>query len=223
MVYSINMLKILNSKMEEKQLSEHESLALITAMINRTKERCRIGEGSLMITWGYLTVVSCAIVWLILMIKGGDIHDSWWYITPIAGGIFLPLLSRLKKQESGVRSFTDIILYKLWVVVAVTCLMAMIICILFRVITDASCTDMLFTVALVIVPVAEIFQGLVVKEKSYIHGGAIGLMTGLFTLGCIHGNISLGALLYLPLIMLAVIAMMIVPGHIINNKARNQK
>lgn len=206
--------------MKEEKLSEQESLELITAMITQTKERCRIGEGSLMISWGYLTVVVCAVVWLLLIINGGDVHDSWWYITPIASGIFLPLLSRLKKQINGVRSFSDIIISKLWIIVSIACALTMTICVFSRFMANSSYTNILFTFALVIVPLAEMFQGLVVKEKSYIYGGSAGLMIGLFTISCIDGNVSLGALLYLPLIMLAIIAMMIIPGHIINHKAR---
>lgn len=209
--------------MKEKQLSEQESLALIAAMINQTKERCRIGEGSLMMKWGYFTVVFCAIIWLNLLITGRDEYDSWWYIIPIAGGIFLPLMLRLRKQEIGVKSFSDIIISKLWSVVAITCVLTMITCSLFRLIDDSFSTSVLFAFALIIVPVAEIFQGLVVKEKAYVYGGSAGLMTGIFALGCIDSNIQLGALLYLPLIMLAITAMMILPGHFINRKALTNK
>lgn len=41
--------------MEDKKISERESLELITAMIRRTKERY-IGDGNIMLMWGYLTV-----------------------------------------------------------------------------------------------------------------------------------------------------------------------
>ena len=42
--------------MDEKKLTEKESIILITEMISRTKERY-IGDGNIMLMWGYLTVL----------------------------------------------------------------------------------------------------------------------------------------------------------------------
>ena len=42
--------------MEDKKMTEKESLELITAMIQRTKERY-VGDGNIMLMWGYLSVV----------------------------------------------------------------------------------------------------------------------------------------------------------------------
>ena len=51
--------------MEEKKMTERESLELITAMINRTRERY-IGDGNILLMWGYLTVIVTALVWIML-------------------------------------------------------------------------------------------------------------------------------------------------------------
>ena len=61
------------------------------------------------------------------------------------------------------------------------------------------------------------------KETSLIVGGAIGLFAGLFTEACIAGDVELYASWYMPLFIIAFVAMMIIPGHILNHKARKEK
>ena len=82
--------------------------------------------------------------------------------------------------------------------------------------------SMMLAIALIIVPFAEIASGIIVKEKSLIIGGSIGLSAGLFTMACIAGHVALYASWFMPFFIIAFIAMMIVPGHILNNKARKQ-
>ncbi len=52
--------------MEEKKLTEKESLELISAMIARTKERYMLGDGNIMLLWGYLTVAVSVAIWILL-------------------------------------------------------------------------------------------------------------------------------------------------------------
>ena len=47
--------------MEDKKMTEKESLELITSMIQRTRERY-VGDGNIMLMWGYLTVAVTALV-----------------------------------------------------------------------------------------------------------------------------------------------------------------
>lgn len=79
---------------------------------------------------------------------------------------------------------------------------------------------MMFAFALIIVPFAEIAQGIVVKEKSLVGGGGVGLAVGIVTMCCIAGGVPLAAAWFMPLFIIAFAAMMIVPGHILNHKAR---
>ena len=75
---------------------------------------------------------------------------------------------------------------------------------------------------LIAAPSAEIAQGLIVKEKSLICGGIVGLVVGMITVCCAAGKIPLLANWFMPLFILVWVAMMIVPGHIINHKAKKE-
>lgn len=81
---------------------------------------------------------------------------------------------------------------------------------------------MMFAFALIIVPMTEIMQGLVIREKSLVIGGAVGLAVGIFTMCCLVARVALAANWFMPLFIIAFAAMMIVPGHILNSKAKRQ-
>lgn len=49
--------------MEEKKISEQESLELITRMINQTKKDLSVGNGDSFLIWGYLSAaISLAVI-----------------------------------------------------------------------------------------------------------------------------------------------------------------
>ncbi len=75
--------------MEDKKLTEQESLELITTMIRRTRERY-IGDGNIMLMWGYLSAAVAALVWIMLAVTG---HPAWnylWFLIMIVGGTLTP-------------------------------------------------------------------------------------------------------------------------------------
>ena len=42
--------------MEEKKLNEKESLEIITRMIQETKNKLEVGDGNMLLLWGYLSM-----------------------------------------------------------------------------------------------------------------------------------------------------------------------
>ncbi len=52
--------------MEDKKLTEKESLEIITSMIARTKQRY-LGSGNILLIWGYLVLLVSILVWSLLV------------------------------------------------------------------------------------------------------------------------------------------------------------
>lgn len=207
--------------MEERKLTEKESLEIITSMIARTRERY-IGDGRIMLMWGYLTVVITAIIWTLIGVTHNPVWNWLWFLLWIIGGTLTPIMDKKMQHEKGFKNYSDIVTSRIWSTVGFSAIVATAICLAFLLVGGIDAWSMMFAIALVIVPFAEIASGIVVKEKSLIIGGAIGLSAGLFTMACIAGHVALYASWFMPLFIIVWVAMMIIPGHIINYKAKKQ-
>ncbi len=207
--------------MEDRKLTEKESLEVITSMIARTKQRY-IGDGSLLLMWGYLDVIVAILVWIMLASTGNYVWNYLWFAIPIIGGIATPVMVRKRKRERGVKTFSDTLTSQLWTIAGVSEFVVVFVCIVMQCFLGAICWSAMLAYTLVAMPLAEIAQGLIIKEKSLTIGGLIGLAVGIITVCCIAGGIPLYAYWYMPLFILAFVAMMIVPGHILNHKARKE-
>ena len=202
-------------------MTEKESLELITSMIQRTRERY-VGDGNIMLMWGYLTVIVTVLVWILLVTTHNQAWNWLWFLQGIIGGIATPIMAKKSTKKVGVKSYSDIISSQIWTTVGISAAVAALFCFAFT-FKGIDTWKTMFVFALVIVPMAEIAQGFVVKEKSLVFGGAIGLAIGIFTVCCIAGNVPFVANWFLPMFMIAFICMMIIPGHIINRKAKLQR
>lgn len=207
--------------MEERKLTEKESLEIITSMIARTRERY-IGDGRIMLMWGYLTVVITAIIWTLIGVTHNPVWNWLWFLLWIIGGTLTPIMDKKMQHEKGFKNYSDTVTSRIWSTVGFSAIVATAICLAFLLVGGIDAWSMMFAIALVIVPFAEIASGIVVKEKSLIIGGAIGLSAGLFTMACIAGHVALYASWFMPLFIIVWVAMMIIPGHIINYKAKKQ-
>lgn len=209
-------------KMEEKSITERESIALITDMISRTKQRF-IGNGNIMLMWGYLVTVVSILVWVMLIATGNPQWNWLWFAIPLVGGIATPIMARRERCQSGVKTFYDTVTSGLWTIAGLSEFAAIAACFVLQLLTGASCWSAMLAYSLIAMPVAEIAQGLLIKEKSLTIGGIIGLTMGIITVCCIAGQVPLGANWYMPLFILAFVAMMLVPGHILNYKASQER
>ena len=71
--------------MNERQISEKESLAIIEEMICRTRRRLDIGAGNQMLLWGYLTL-GVAVLTTAAIIFLRTPHANWlWFLLPAIG------------------------------------------------------------------------------------------------------------------------------------------
>jgi len=208
--------------MEEKKISERESLEIITAMIERTKDRYRIGDGNILLMWGYLSVAVAALVWALLYLTGHPAVNWLWFLIWIIGGIATPAMAKKGRGEKWVKSYSDVITSRIWSVVGYSAIASTFMCLGFMLCKGVDAWAMMFAFALVLVPFAEIAQGIVIRESALVWGGGAGLLVGIFTLCCLAGHVVLYATWFFPMFMIAFVCMMIVPGHIINYKWRKR-
>jgi len=225
MVYIINRFtNNYNMKiMEEKRINEHESLEIITSMIARTKERYVLGDGNILLLWGYLVVAVSLLVWTLLSVYRHPAINWLWFLIWIIGGIATPIMAKKKAVNCGVKSYSDKISSCIWSVVGFSAIACTFCCLGFLLAKGVDSWAAMLAFALVIVPFGEIAQGVMIGERLLMWGGAAGLLAGIFTLCCIAGGVQLYASWFMPVFIAAFVSMMIIPGHIINHKAKHQE
>lgn len=206
--------------MDDKKITQQESITIITEMISRTKQRY-IGDGNIMLMWGWLTIAVSAIVWTALAFTKNPQMNWLWFLIPLIGGTATPIMAKKSERDHGVKTYSDKISSQIWLAVGLIAIAATIVCMAFE--FAGICTwSLMFIYALIIVPLAEIVQGLIVREKALVIGGAFGIALGLFTTSCIICHITLYAYWFLPTFMLAFACMMLIPGCVINHKAHKK-
>ena len=205
--------------MEDKKLTEKESLEVITSMIARTKSRY-LGSGNILLMWGYLVVFISILVWILLIATHQNVWNWLWFAIPVIGIPVTFVMRRREKRAYGAVTYSDKITSQLWTIFGVSEIVLTLVCLAFSLIGGIKCWIAMLVYTLIAAPVAEIAQGLIVKEKSLTWGGIVGLAIGMVSVCCVTGNIPLLAKWFMPLFILFWVVMMIVPGHIINHKAK---
>lgn len=205
--------------MEDKKLTEKESLEVITSMIARTKARY-LGSGNILLMWGYLAVFSSILVWILLAATQQNVWNWLWFAIPVIGMPLTAIMSRREKRTDGAVTYSDKITSHLWSIFGVSEIVLTLICLGFSLIGGIKCWTAMIVYTIIAAPFAEIAQGLIVKEKSLTWGGIVGLAIGMVLVCCVTGKIPLLANWFMPLFILFWVVMMIVPGHIINHKAK---
>ncbi len=207
--------------MDDRKLTEKESIELISSMINRTKRRLCLGDGNIMLLWGYITVSLSALVWILLITTHNPAVNWLWFLIWIIGGTAMPRMLRKKRIEKGAVTYTDTISKNIWKIVSFAGIAMTFICLGFLLFGSKDCWSSMLVYALLFVGFAETAQGIIIQEKSLIWGGSAGLIAGAVTVCCIAAGVPLYVNWYLPMFMAAFIAMMIIPGHILNHKAKS--
>ncbi|MDE6301920.1 MAG: hypothetical protein K2M19_09420 [Muribaculaceae bacterium] len=207
--------------MEERKLTEKESLEVITSMIARTKVRY-LGNGKILSMWGYLVVFVALLVWILLASTRQNVWNWLWFAIPVVGFPVTMIMARQEHHEKGAVTYSDRITSRLWTIFGISEIVLTLVCLGFAIFGDVNCWAAMLVYSIVLAPATEIAQGLIINEKSLIVGGAVGLAVGLVTLCCVVGGIPLVAVWYMPLFILAFVSMMIVPGHILTYKAKKQ-
>ena len=205
--------------MEDKKLTEKESLEVITSMIARTKVRY-LGSGNILLMWGYLAVFTSISVWILLAATQQNVWNWLWFAIPVIGMPLTSIMARREKRTDGAVTYSDKITSHLWSIFGVSEIVLTLICLGFSLFGGIKCWTAMIVYTIIAAPFAEIAQGLIVKEKSLTWGGIVGLAIGMVLVCCVTGKIPLLANWFMPLFILFWVVMMIVPGHIINHNAK---
>lgn len=207
--------------MEEKKLTEKESLELIAEMIRNTKSKLELGDGNILLLWGYVSIGVALVVFLCGMLTHCAYCNWLWLLIPAIGYPVMKYLDRKKASEHSASTYVDKISAGIWKMVGGLAFAGMALGIGFM-FFGYSVWILMFMYAFVIVGFGAAVQGVVIREGSLIFGGIFSILAGGFVVCCVMSGIPLLYVWAIPLYMLCFLLMTVIPGHIINHKAKRQ-
>lgn len=208
--------------MNEKKMTVNESLELITTMINSTKHRYHLGDGNMFLLWGYVSVAVAIIVIAALLVTRHPASNWLWFLIWIVGGTLSARMTRSRQADETPHPITyvDRLTRNVWTTVGYVCIVSVFTALAFLLVGGRDVWIIMLIFGLGVIGAAVAVQGFILQEKSLIAGGAVGMLGGLIVTCCAVAQINLNILWAMPMIILCFTLMLIVPGHILNHKAK---
>ena len=66
--------------MKETNFSEKESLELIAQMIQQTKDNMKVGNGNVLLYYGYPAILIALVVYLLVLKTGNSLWATGWFL-----------------------------------------------------------------------------------------------------------------------------------------------
>lgn len=193
--------------MEERKLSEKESLELITQMIQSTKRSVEKGSGSYFLIFGYLSTAVAILIYTVWKQTGNpQIFWAWWLIPLIGYSIMF-----FKKRNTPKRVITaiDSIIWKIWLVSGICCCISPIVSMFVRM-------PILFLEAFIVSSTTTML-GLIIKSKMLT-------IFGFISIALSYALLFIPNDMHIPAFAAMFVVLMIIPGHLLNAiAARNAK
>jgi len=190
--------------MEDRKLTESESLELITQMIRsaRTNQRAKI-NCNILLFWGYTTVIITCIIWLLKIYDVFQHSSLLWLIIP---AVCYPAARVLSAKENvPVKSYLDQLIDYVTILFIIVCtaLAFTTIWVNFPIILPTE--GILFGIWAVII-------GLLIKYKPVIYGGIAGIIVanGMIFIDNMNNQILVFAII--------VIVSLLIPGHLLKRE-----
>ena len=206
--------------MEKTNLTEAQSLELITSMINDTRNRLARNSGTPFLIWGYTTVAIALLNSITTYLQLSYYWNFSWYAIPLIGWIGMMLFN---KKDKGARNIIDRVISIIWSVLGITFIWVFIGAWLYG--------SSILYYTILIMGVGTIMTGLILRHNITLWCGCSAMICSivypivyfLISKDVINPEITASlyklwtwsSKLYFATIFLV---MMVVPGHILNHK-----
>ncbi|MEO7531763.1 MAG: hypothetical protein ABIS69_10140 [Sediminibacterium sp.] len=196
-------------EMNEKELSPQESLALIQTMINKTKGS--VADDSFhFLLWGWLVFVCCLASYVLKVYVHYPNHFIVWCSMPVAG-VISGIYGARQNRQKKVKSFLDEALDYLWIAIALSFVVLVIINML-----NGAAWQTAFTYYILLYAIGTFVSGSLLQFKPLIIGGLIN-----FVLAAVSARLNYDNQLLLGSV--AILISYIIPGHLLRMKYQKQK
>ncbi len=200
--------------MENEKFTEQESINLINNMIQATKFKMTKGFGNTYLLMGYSTLIISSLVFAALMLTNNNywVHFLWGLIAiPISIMYYHAI-----KERKTVKSYIDNAINATWTVITITLIVALV-----TLIFSGNFANLMLMLALAVIltSLGVMINGFILKATYLTFIPVLSLSIGFGMLEkIVSGNYNMAALFFS--LGFSFIFSMIIPGHILNAKAK---
>ena len=199
--------------MEDKKMNETESLELIAQMIQNTRHRLDTGSGNMFLVWGYVAMLVTLVTWAgVYFTKNPEWMWGFWGIPVIGYPLTLILL---RKQKQPVKMYGDKVLSEMWQILGLFCMAVVIGA------TFTKSFALILPLCTLLMSLGSVFTGCIIRYTVFSGLPSFGAALGLDMLFDVWDKVP--SHLILLEFALAIVLAMIIPGHILNYKARRER
>ncbi|MEO8764751.1 MAG: hypothetical protein ABI416_10710 [Ginsengibacter sp.] len=192
---------------KEVNMTEAESLLLITSMINKAKNRFS-ESGTIYILWGWLILICCVVQFVALYYFNNQDAYSIWYVTWLAP-IYQLFSLRKSRKSRPTKTYTDEIIGFVWVVFII-CL-ALLVFILMHLKAYLGISP----AVLIMYGMPTVLTGVILKFRPLLIGGVCCWLLAVLSTMVIYE-------FQLLMIAFAVAVAWIVPGYLLQQKFKRE-
>ena len=198
----------------EKNLNHEESLSLINEMILRTQNNVKKGQGNILIFIGYLTTVLALIhsfIWLVFKQPGAG---SFVWILMIPAYIVINYFERRTNREKRIKTHIDKINATLWLGYSISVFIFLSTIFTISIKFEIESVLLLCTpVILIMVGMAQFSTACIYRSKMWY---AIATLFWTSAIACIFINVKMHLIIF----AICMILGYVVPGYLLNYKAK---
>ena len=200
--------------MEEKRLTEKESLELITQMIQSTRENLEVGRGNKFLTYGYFTAALGIVIFLLISFTHSDLYN-WGWCLMFACWAFVAR----KSKKPDVITYTGKAIQQVWLIMGLMFVITFVSLLIFSVNFHIH-----YRLMALMMPLLALYRkfctsitGIILKEKWMAFLPLLGQLIAFYMLAVMLGGTSMCVSWNL-LMSFAFLVSMVIPGHILNHK-----
>lgn len=192
---------------EKSDFSEHDSLQLIAAMINKAKSRFS-ETGTLYLLWGWVIFICCVSQFIMLHFFKNDQAYYVWYATwlVVIYQIYY-IINKRKKQK--VKTYTDEIIGFVWFSFIIS------IFIIVYILLKNGAVGAINPTILVLYGIPTFLSGIILKFKPLTTGGIICWLLAIATMFAVYEY-------QLIFLSIGVIVAWVIPGYLLRVKFKNE-
>lgn len=202
--------------MEEKRINEQESLAIITEMIQATKQMATVANVNLMLMWGWLSVATSLLVYAGLMLTHNPLCNLLWWAIPLVGWGVMAYVLLKEKRTQRVTTYMSKAFSTMWGTTGITFGLLMLGCFAAN-IFSVNLWPLMYVLSLPIVGIATIAGGAILRMRSFLIGGTLTTLIGAASVAILLVTGSLPPYTIL-LFAAGFFTAFIIPGYCLKNK-----